>query len=296
MEKIGFLGLGIMGRPMAENLAREFEVLGFDPQGSRLAGLQRVKPASSAQEVARQCSVVCLSLPTADVAREVALGPQGLRDSMSPGSLVIDLSTGIPSISREISRRLAEKRIDFVDAPVSGGEAGAIAGNLAIMVGGLPAVVERARAYLSRIGASVMRVGEVGAGCVAKLVNNMIVGAAFATIAESFSLARANGVDAKDLYEAVKGGWAGSKVLDVSAKAICDRDYTPGGTVDMLEKDLSYARQLAAQSKVPIPMSALAHEIFVAGQAAGNGKRSQPALYELWGILSEAASAQNSLK
>ncbi|HET6484908.1 MAG TPA: NAD(P)-binding domain-containing protein [Spirochaetia bacterium] len=296
MQKIGFLGLGIMGRPMAENLARDFEVLGFDPQQSRLIGLQRVKAASSAADVARQCSVVCLSLPTAEVVREVALGQHGLGNSLGPGSLVIDLSTGIPSISREVAERLARNQIDFVDAPVSGGEAGAIAATLAIMVGGSPPVVERARAYLSRIGGSVIRVGDVGAGCVAKLVNNMIVGAAFTTIAESFALARANGVDARDLYEAVKGGWAGSKVLDVSAKAICERDYTPGGTIDMLEKDLSYARQLAAQSKVPIPMSALAHEIFVAGQAAGSGRRSQPALYELWRILGEAASDQNSLK
>ena len=157
MEKIGFLGLGIMGRPMAENLAREFEVLGFDPQAARLQGLQRVKAASSAAEVARQCSVVCLSLPTAEVVREVALGQQGLRESMAQGSLVIDLSTGIPSISREVAARLAERQIAFVDAPVSGGEAGAIAANLAIMVGGSPAVVERARGYLSRMGASVTR-------------------------------------------------------------------------------------------------------------------------------------------
>jgi 2-hydroxy-3-oxopropionate reductase len=122
----------------------------------------------------------------------------------------------------------------------------------------------------------------VGAGGVAKLVNNMIVGATFAVIAEGFALAESSGIDAQVLYDAIKDGWAGSKVLDVSAAAVVAREYPPGGTVDMLAKDLDYARTLAAESHVPIPMSALAHEVFVAGQAAGRGAQSQPSLIELW--------------
>jgi len=125
-------------------------------------------------------------------------------------------------------------------------------------------------------------VGGIGAGNIAKLVNNMIVAAEFAVIAEGFALAATGGVDARLLYEAIREGWAGSKVLDVSAEAIAAREYVPGGTIDMLVKDISYAQALAAESRSSIPMTAAAHEILVAGQAAGYGKSSQPAIYELW--------------
>jgi 2-hydroxy-3-oxopropionate reductase len=135
---------------------------------------------------------------------------------------------------------------------------------------------------LSSIGKSIVRVGEVGAGGVAKLVNNMIVGSAFAVIAEGFALAARNGVDPRALYDSIREGWAGSKVLDASAAAIIARDYTPGGTVNMIERDLGYARILATESRVPVPMTSMAHEIFVAGQAAGRGGDSQPAIGELW--------------
>jgi 2-hydroxy-3-oxopropionate reductase len=132
------------------------------------------------------------------------------------------------------------------------------------------------------MGSTVVRVGEIGAGGVAKLVNNMIVASTFAVIAEGFALASQNGLDLKVLYESIRGGWAGSKVLDVAAPSIVSRDYTPGGTVDMMTKDLGYAMSLAAEAHVPIPISAAAHEVFVAGQAAGSGSKSQPSIYELW--------------
>jgi len=281
-ERIGFVGLGIMGRPMAENLAKIFEVAGFDVQESRRTGLTGVTIARSAAEVAGSCLVVCLSLPSAAVVEEVVLGSGGLADSMKKGSLLIDLSTSLPSLSRRIAARLSEKGVEFADAPVSGGEGGAKSASLAIMVGATPATFERCRPYLSAIGRTVVRVGDVGAGGIAKLVNNMIVGTAFAVIAEGFALARNNGVEVQSLYDAIREGWAGSKVLDVSAPAIAAQEYVPGGTVDMIQKDLSYARILAAESHCPIPMTAAAHELYVAGQAAGHGKKSQPALFELW--------------
>lgn len=281
-ERVGFVGLGIMGRPMAENLAKKFEVVGFDVQQNRLAGLTGVTAARSAAEVAAECPVVCLSLPSAAVVEEVVLGSGGLGESLKKGSLLIDLSTSLPSLSRRIAARLSELGIEFADAPVSGGETGARSAALAIMVGATKKTFARCRPYLSALGKTVVRVGDVGAGGIAKLVNNMIVGTAFAVIAEGFALARCNDVDPKSLYEAIREGWAGSKVLDVSAEAIAAREYLPGGTVDMLQKDLSYARTLAAESRSPIPMTAAAHELFVAGQAAGHGRKSQPALFELW--------------
>ncbi len=281
-ERVGFVGLGIMGRPMSENLARRFEVIGFDAQPARLAGVAAVTPARSLADVGGTCPIVCLSLPSAAVVEEVVLGRGGLIEHLRDGALVIDLSTSLPAVSRRIAARLAERRIEFADAPVSGGEEGARAATLAIMVGAGTATFERCRSVLGAVGKTVLRVGEVGAGNLAKLVNNMIVGSTFAVIAEGFALAARHGVDPQSLYQAIRDGWAGSKVLDVSAREIAARQYVPGGTVDMLQKDLSYARTVAAESHSPVPMTAAAHEVFVAGQAAGHGARSQPALYELW--------------
>lgn len=281
-DTVGFVGLGIMGRPMAENLGRSFPVIGFDVDDARAVGLPNVTKARSISELAARCSVVCLSLPSAQIVEGVTIGAGGLAESLKPGSVVIDFSTNIPSVSRRIAARLADNGVEFADAPVSGGEPAARTAGLAIMVGAAPKTFERCVPYLSVVGKSVVRVGEVGAGAVAKLVNNMIVGAAFAVIAEGFALAEANGVDARLLHEAIRDGWAGSKVLEVSAKSIVEHDYTPGGTINMLEKDLGYARLLATESRVPIPMTAMAHEVLVAGQAAGHGRSSQPAIIEMW--------------
>jgi len=267
---------------MAQNMAKKFAVTGFDVQSSRLAATTGITKAQSAAEVARACPVVFLSLPSAAVVDQVVLGDGGLAEAMPQGSLLVDLSTSLPSLSRRIAGKLAEKGVQFADAPVSGGEKGARDASLAIMVGASEPVFGRCRPYLSAIGKTVVRVGEVGAGGIAKLVNNMIVAAEFAVIAEGFALAARNGVDARLLYEAMREGWAGSKVLDVSAEAIAARQYVPGGTIDMMLKDLSYARTLATECQSPIPMTAAAHEVFIAGQAAGNGKRSQPAIFELW--------------
>jgi 2-hydroxy-3-oxopropionate reductase len=280
--RAGFVGLGIMGRPMATNLAKSFPVIGYDVQESRFQGIEGVSRAATIPELARQCTEVCLSLPSAAIVEEVTLGSKGLIDTLKAGSLVIDLSTSLPSVSRSIAARLAERGIEFADAPVSGGEAGARSGALAIMVGASEATFARCMPLLSLMGKSIVRVGGVGAGGVAKLVNNMIVGATFAVIAEGFALAARNGVESTSLYDAIREGWAGSKVLDVSAAAIAAGDYTPGGTINMLQKDLGYARILATESHVPIPMTSMAHEIFVAGQAAGRGAYSQPAIIELW--------------
>jgi len=281
-ERVGFVGLGVMGGPMSQNMSKTFPVLGFDAQASRLSAAAGISKARSAAEVGKTCSVVFLSLPSAAVVEEVVLGPGGLGEALHRGSLLVDLSTSLPSVSRRIAERLASREVAFADAPVSGGEGGARSATLAIMVGAAPEVFDRARPYLATIGKTVVRVGDVGAGGIAKLVNNMIVASTFAVIAEGMALATANGVDVTRLYDAIREGWAGSKVLDVSAPAIAARQYTPGGTVDMMQKDLSYARMLAAETQSPIPMTAAAHEVFVAGQAAGYGKNAQPAVYELW--------------
>lgn len=280
-ETVGFVGLGIMGKPMAENLAKKFSVIGFDTQPERLAGVRGPQKATDLQSVAA-CSVICLSLPSAAIVESVLLGPQGLAPHLKPGTLVIDLSTGLPEVSRRIAQTLASGSVDYVDAPVSGGEAGAVAATLAIMVGGTQATYERSQAYLKAIGSSVVHVGAVGAGNVAKLVNNMIVGVTFVAVAEAFALADQNGVKPELLFGAIRGGWAGSKVLEVSAPSIMERRYPPGGTIDMIRKDLGYAQAMAAQSSVSIPMTKKADELFQEAQAVGRGAQAQPAVFELW--------------
>ena len=278
---IAFIGLGIMGRPMAAHVAAKYPVIGYDLDGSRLEGLTGVAPASALHEMS-SARTVLLSLPSTAAVESVLLGEDGLAGLLAPGSTVIDMSTTQPIVSRRIHERLKEAGIDFLDAPVSGGEKGAREATLSIMVGGDASVYERHRELLSLMGSSVVHVGQVGSGGIAKLVNNMIVAAAFTSIVEGFGLAARNGIDLETLYDAIRGGWAGSKVLDVSAEAITTGDFSPGGTVELLWKDLGYARELARAQNVPTPVTAAVDQVFVAGRAAGLGDLSQPSLIKLW--------------
>lgn len=292
-ETIGFIGLGIMGGPMACHLAKHQNVLGYDVDAGRAVELSGITPAASIREVAEKCSVVFLSLPNSTIVEQVVLGEAGLAPALAKDSIVVDMSTTLPTVSRKIAEQLRGREVAFVDAPVSGGEAGAKERTLSIMVGASSELFERCRPYFETMGKSVVRVGETGAGGVAKLVNNMIVGATFSVVAEGFALAAKFGIPAEILFNAIRGGWAGSRVLDVSAPAMIEGDFRPGGTVNMMEKDMSYARTLATELHVPIPVTAIAHEVFVSSQAAGNGPQAQPVIVQLWERLLgvEVASA-----
>jgi len=283
---LGFVGLGVMGRPMAENLAKKFLVQGFDTQPERLKGLAGVSTVPTMAHLSG-CRVLFLSLPSAAVVESVILGNDGLVGHLAQGSLVIDLSTGLPAVSRKVAEALASRGIGYADAPVSGGEGGAKAASLSIMVGASERDFARALPYLRTLGTSVVRAGEIGAGNVAKLVNNMIVGVAFSAIAEGFALAASNGLDLVLLHQAIRGGWAASPVLEVSGPAIAANQYLPGGTINMIQKDLGYAALLAAESGVTIPMTNAARDIFAAAQKAGWGAESQPAIYKLWSSAKE---------
>lgn len=283
--RVGCIGLGVMGGNMARHIAESFEVVVFDTDPAKTGALPGLKTAESVAELARAVDAVVLSLPGSNVVRTVALGPDGLRGNLEAGTVVIDLSTTEPVVSREVAAELAQKSIGFLDAPVSGGEKGAREATLSIMVGGPQESFDQCRPLLETIGASVVRIGEVGMGEVAKLVNNMIVASTFSVIAEGFALAARNGVDPAVLYEAIKGGWAGSKVLDVSARGMIDRDFTPGGTVDMMIKDVRYALSLASDSKIPVPATSQAHEVFKSAQAAGFGAEAQQAIIKVWEMI-----------
>lgn len=282
---VGFIGLGVMGAPMARNLSRhcaELFVFDVDEQKTSRVVCGNVKAAGSPAEVGQWANVVFLSLPNSQVVRDVVLGEDGLASVMGEGKVVIDTGTTEPSVSVEIAAALKSVGVGFLDAPVSGGEKAAIEGTLSFMVGGEQEVFDRCAGMLRSMGSSVVRVGEAGAGEIAKMVNQVIVGAYFAVAAEGFALGTKCGLDPKVLYEAIKGGWAQSRVLDVSAAAFFERNFKPGGTVNIHWKDLGYALALARERDVPTPISAAVCEVFKTARAAGKGALSQPAVVTLW--------------
>jgi 2-hydroxy-3-oxopropionate reductase len=281
-ERIGFIGLGVMGAPMARHLAVKYGVTVYDIDSNKMGTVTGTKKAVDIAGLARDSTIVFLSLPGSEIVKEVVLGKNGLKANLKPGSVVIDTSTTSPTVSQEIAASLSEVNITFLDAPVSGGEKSAIDSTLSVMVGGKEETFDRCLDVLKTIGTSVVLMGETGMGGVTKLVNNLIVGITFVAVAEGFALGTKSGLDPKLLYKAIRGGWASSKVLDVSAETILSRDFKPGGTVDIHWKDLGYALTLARDKDVPVPATALAHEIFKAARASGRGKLSQPAIVQLW--------------
>ena len=271
-----------MGGHMAGHLSKHFDLIVFDINKEFMARQTGVRKAGSVAEVGEGADTVILSLPGSRIVTEVVAGTAGLITTLSDGGVIIDTSTTEPAASRSLFKTLADKGIGFLDAPVSGGEGGAKDANLAIMVGGPKELFDRCKPILEVVGKSIIHLGDSGAGGVAKLVNNMIVGSAFTVIAESFALGIKNGLDPKVLYEAIKDGWAGSKVLDVAMTGIIDDDYVPGGTVDIHFKDLGYALNLAGSQDVPVPVTAISQEIYKTARATGRGGLAQHAVYQLW--------------
>ncbi len=281
-ERIGWVGLGMMGQPMAQRLSEHVQVIAFDANGERYTGAPGVVGAASLGDALSEVSVIFLSLPNSDAVKDVCLGPDGIAQHAGSGTLVFDMSTTEPSVTRMIHEQLAGKGIQFIDSPVSGGPAGAQSGSLSIMAGCGEEQWPVAHKWLSHLGTSVVRVGEVGSGGVAKLVNNMIVGGIFVAVAEGFALASSQGVDIASLHAAIRSGWAQSKVLDLSADAVIAGDFAPSGTVDLLSKDLGYARNLARQAHVPIPLTSIVDEVFTSAKASGKGGFFQAVIITLW--------------
>ena len=285
-DTVGFIGLGVMGLPMAGNLAKKYPGLRvFDVDPSRIKILQseaQVQPAGNISELGRLCSIVFLSLPNSEIVKKVVTGEGGLVSAMKAGGVIADMSTTDTSVVVDLEKRAKEVSVGFLDTPVSGGEKAAIAGTLSIMAGGDEEALSRCRDYLLTIGTSVVRLGGIGSGQVAKCVNQMIVAATFASAAEAFALGAKKGLDIKTLYDAIKGGWAGSKVLDVAANDILTQEFKPGGTIEMILKDITYTLNLTREEDFPAPVTAHVYEIFKAGKAAGNGKKSHTAIIKLW--------------
>ena len=259
--KIGLIGLGIMGKPMAKNLLKAGYELWVNnrSQGPMEELAACGAHAATRKELAENAEVIITMLPNGPQVREVILGDV-IKD-MRPGQIFIDCSSISPVVSKEIAAALAEKGVEMLDAPVSGGEPKAIDGTLSFMVGGKQAVFDRCKDILGAMGASVTRCGEVGAGNTTKLANQIIVACNIQAVAEAFTLAQKAGVDPEVVYKAIRGGLAGSTVLDAKGPMMIAGNDKPGFKIDLHIKDLNNALDCAHTVGAPVPMTASVQEI-----------------------------------
>lgn len=259
--KIGLIGLGIMGKPMAKNLLKAGYELWVNnrSQGPMEELAACGAHAATRKELAENAEVIITMLPNGPQVREVILGDV-IKD-MRPGQIFIDCSSISPVVSKEIAAALAEKGVEMLDAPVSGGEPKAIDGTLSFMVGGKQAVFDRCKDILGAMGASVTRCGEVGAGNTTKLANQIIVACNIQAVAEAFTLAQKAGVDPEVVYKAIRGGLAGSTLLDAKGPMMIAGNDKPGFKIDLHIKDLNNALDCAHTVGAPVPMTAAVQEI-----------------------------------
>ena len=272
MGKVGFIGLGIMGRPMAHNLLRAgVELVVNDVVPAAVEELVAAGAGSgSYEEIGRCCDVVFTILPNGAIVQQVLFGAGGVCSGLCAGKVVCDFSSVTPSESRACGQRLAEMGVGFVDAPVSGGEPGAVAGTLAIMCGGEEKDFARLTPYFSIVGSSWLLIGPCGSGSVTKLANQIIVNLNIAAVSEALVLATKAGADPMKVYRAIRGGLAGSAVLDAKAPMICARDFTPGGKISINHKDIKNVLATAHEIDVPLPFTAQLFEVQQALKVGGH--------------------------
>ena len=281
MKKIGFIGLGIMGKPMSKNLLKAgYELIVYDLNESSINELVQAgaEAGTSPKDVASKSEVIITMLPNSPHVKEVVLGTNGVVEGAKKGSIVIDMSSIAPLVSREVGSKLEEKGIRFMDAPVSGGEPKAIDGTLSIMVGAKEADFEECLPILKAMGASVVLCGDVGAGNVTKLANQIIVAVNIAAMSEALVLATKAGVEPDRVYQAIRGGLAGSAVLDAKAPLVMDRKFDPGFRIDLHIKDLNNVLETGHGVGVPLPLSASVMEMMQALKVDGHGEKDHGSL------------------
>lgn len=261
--KIGFIGLGIMGKPMAKNILKAGYDLTVNNRSQPAVTELVAAGAKHAEnlEIGATCDVVFTMLPNSPQVRSVVLGEGGLAQAMRPGSVLIDSSSINPLASKEIAAALAAKGVEMLDAPVSGGEPGAINGTLSFMVGGKQSVFERCKPLLETMGASMVLCGDVGAGNTTKLANQVVVACNIQAVAEALTLAQMAGVDPHLVFEAIKGGLAGSAVMNAKGPMMMEGNDKPGFKIDLHIKDLNNALDCAHSVGAPLPMTASVQEL-----------------------------------
>ena len=263
MSKIGFIGLGIMGKPMAKNLLKagvELLVCDLNEEAVKEVTMAGAEAGSYAQ-IGEQCEIIFLILPNGDISKSVLFDENGGASALTPGKIVCDMSSVTPVESKECFDRLMEQGVGFVDAPVSGGEPGAVGGTLAFMAGGRQEDFDALTPYFEIMGSSAVRIGDSGSGSVTKLANQIIVNNTIAIVSEAFVLATKAGADPVKVYEAIRGGLAGSAVLDAKVPMMVERNFVPGGKISINHKDIKNVVNTAHALDVPIPYSAQLYEI-----------------------------------
>ncbi len=281
--RVGFIGLGIMGAPMAANLVKAgFHVAVWNRTPARMTPLLELGaiPAASPAEVASATQVSISCVTNSPDVEAVALGPAGIAEGAAPGHVYIDCSTIAPETARDVARRLHERGVNMLDAPVSGGDVGARAGTLAIMVGGESPVFDACLPVLQAMGKTIIHVGPSGAGQAVKLCNQVAGGLNLLAMAEAIALARAAGVDPARMLEVVSAGAAGSWMLSNLAPRAIRGDFAPGFMVDLMQKDLRLVLDEAARSHTPLPGSALVNQLFQVVQAQGRGADGTQAIVD----------------
>ena len=295
--RIGFIGLGIMGRPMARNLLKAgFPVTVHNRSRAKVDELVKdgATAAASPEETAAQAEIIITMLPNSPDVELVALGPKGIKDKAKPGQLFIDMSTINPVVSQKIAKDLSALGVAMVDAPVSGGEKGAIEGTLSIMAGGTQEDFERALPVFNVLGKTITHMGPLGAGGFTKLANQIIVAINLTAIGEALVFGAKAGVDPEKMIRALGGGLAGSKCLEQKSEKIVSGDFSPGFKVDLHSKDLSLIQDAARAIGVPIPTSALVEQLFAALRVRGRGGLDHSSVITIFEDLADVQVRRSS--
>ena len=289
--RVGFIGLGTMGLPMARNLAKAGFPLtvatrSFAKAESLAKELPGVRAVAEPAEVGRASDVIVSSVPDAPQVEEVHLGPKGTAAGAARGAILIDTSTIAAESARDIAKRLSERGIFLLDAPVSGGQKGAIEGALTFFVGGEATALEKARPVFQALGKRITHLGPSGAGQLGKAANQILVGVNLMAVSEALAFAASAGLPLPALHEALTAGAANSWALEVLGKKMIDRDFKPAFAVKHQQKDLAIVLKTSREKRVPLPGVSLVHQLLVALEAEGRGDDGTQALYTLYEKLS----------
>ncbi len=271
-SKIGFVGLGIMGKPMAMNLLKagySLTVYDIRPEPVKEVVAAGAEQGRCSEDVAKKSEVIITMLPNSPEVKEAVLGEHGVLDGAKPGTILIDMSSIAPLVSKEVAAKAQEKGVEMLDAPVSGGEPKAIDGTLSIMVGGKKDVFDQVEDILKVMGASAVLVGDIGSGNTTKLANQIIVALNIAAMSEAMVLATKAGVDPEKVYQAIRGGLAGSTVLDAKVPLALDGNFKPGFRIELHIKDLQNALDTAQELGVSVPLASGVMEVMQSLKASG---------------------------
>jgi 2-hydroxy-3-oxopropionate reductase len=288
--KTGFVGLGIMGKPMAKNLLKAgYQLVVYDLNEGPVKELAAAgaEVASSPKDVATKTEVIVTMLPNSPHVKAAVLGPNGVLEGARPGTIIVDMSSIAPLAAKEVAAKAAEKGVEMLDAPVSGGEPKAIEGTLSIMVGGKKDIFDRCTEMLEKMGTSVVHCGDIGAGNTTKLANQIIVALNIAAMSEALVLGAKAGVDPEIIFQAIRGGLAGSTVLDAKAPMVLNGNFKPGFRIELHIKDLANAIETGHEVGVPLPLTSQVMEIMQALKVDGKAGNDHGGIIQYYEKLAQ---------